>query len=42
MIETKLSPRIIDAHARAHQERADAFARILHSIPKFVASIRIR
>ncbi|RLJ40852.1 hypothetical protein BCF46_3423 [Litoreibacter meonggei] len=42
MIETRLTPRIIAAHERAHKERADAFARLFHRIPQFVSSLRIR
>ena len=40
MIETMLSPRIIDAQARAHKERADAFARLLNGVPHFFSSLR--
>lgn len=42
MIETQLSPRVIEAQARAHKERADAFARLLEKVPHFIASLRKR
>ena len=42
MIETRLISRIIAAHERAHKERADAFARLFHSIPQLVSSLRMR
>lgn len=42
MIETSLNSHVIAAHKKAHQERADAFARLFHNIPQFVSSLRMR
>jgi hypothetical protein len=42
MIESRLNPRVIAAHERAHQERADAFARFFRSIPLLVSTLRMR
>lgn len=42
MIETNMTTTYAEAQKRAHQERGEAFARMVRALPKLIKSVRTR